>query len=201
MANTAAYSGLRWGELAALTADQIDQGGRVITVDRKVAEIAGHLYLVAPKNRKRRQTIYPRVTPTGYPLADRLAARAGQARAEQHAGTNPLGLIFPSPQRKYWRSSNINRNVLKRAYHAARWRDATGNGHRTPVVMLAADADLQDVELAYQRWWEVPEAIRTIVAGHGSTRAGRPGGVRGQDTAPWQRSAPQRAQYSARPYR
>jgi hypothetical protein len=49
MANTAAYTGLRWGELAALTADQIDPAGRVIAVDRKVAEIAGHLYLEAPK--------------------------------------------------------------------------------------------------------------------------------------------------------
>ena len=131
MANTAAYTGLRWGELAALTIGQIDQAARVITVDRKVAEIAGHLYLEAPKNRKRRQTIYPTTTPAGYPLADRLAARTGQARAEQHAGINPLGLIFPSPQGKYWRSSNFNRNVLKRAYHAARWRDTHGNGHWT----------------------------------------------------------------------
>ena len=131
MAHTAAYTGLRWGELAALTADQINPAARVITVDRKVAEIAGHLYLEAPKNRKRRQTIYPRATPAGYPLADRLAARAAQARAEQHAGANPLGLIFPSPQGKYWRSSNFNRNVLKRAYHAARWRDPAGNGHWT----------------------------------------------------------------------
>ena len=41
MANTAAYSGLRWGELAALTVPQIDQVGRVITVDRTVIEVAG----------------------------------------------------------------------------------------------------------------------------------------------------------------
>jgi integrase len=60
MANTAAYTGLRWGELAALTIGQVSQATRVITVDRKVAEIAGHLYLEAPKNRKRRQTIYRR---------------------------------------------------------------------------------------------------------------------------------------------
>ena len=131
MAHTAAYTGLRWGELAALTVGQVNQAARVITVDRKVAEIAGHLYLEAPKNRKRRQTIYPTATPAGYPLADRLAARAAQARAEQHAGANPLGLIFPSPQGKYWRSSNFHRNVLKRAYHAARWRDPAGNGHWT----------------------------------------------------------------------
>jgi integrase len=95
MASTAAYSGLRWGELTALTIPQIDQTGRVITVDRKVVEVAGHLYVEAPKNRKFRRAIYPRRTPAGYPLAEKLAARIEAARAEQEAGTNPLGLIFP----------------------------------------------------------------------------------------------------------
>jgi integrase len=126
MANTAACSGLRWGELTALTIAQVDQAGRVITVDRKVVEVAGHLYVEAPKNRKFRRTIYPRRTPAGYPLADRLAARIEAARAEQEAGTNPLGLIFPSPAGKHLRSSNFNRRVLKRAYLTAGWRDGDG---------------------------------------------------------------------------
>ena len=59
MATTAAYSGLRWGELTALTITQVDPAARVISVDRKVVEVAGHLYIEAPKNRKRRRTIYP----------------------------------------------------------------------------------------------------------------------------------------------
>jgi integrase len=71
-----AYSGLRWGELAALTIAQVDPATRVIAVDRKVA---GHLYLEAPKNRKRRRTIYPRTTPAGYPAG--RPARAGPRRA------------------------------------------------------------------------------------------------------------------------
>jgi hypothetical protein len=82
MANTAAYSGLRWGELAALTVSQVDLAGRVIGVDRKVVEVGGRLYMEAPKNRKHRRTIYPRRTPGGYPLAERLAARIAEARAE-----------------------------------------------------------------------------------------------------------------------
>jgi integrase len=131
MAVTAAYSGLRWGELTALTIAQIDPAARVIAVDRKVIEIAGHLYLEAPKNRKRRRTIYPRSTPAGYPLADRLATRLEQARAEQDAGTNPLRLIFPSPRGRHWRSSNYCRRVLAPAYQAAGWRDASGNGDWT----------------------------------------------------------------------
>jgi integrase len=78
-----------------------------------------------------RRTIYPRVTPSGYPLAERLAARVEVARAEQAAGINPLGLIFPSPAGKLWRSSNFNRNVLRRAYAAAGWRDGHGSGRWT----------------------------------------------------------------------
>ena len=131
MAVTAAYSGLRWGELTALTIGQVDPAARVIAVDRKVIEVGGHLYLEAPKNRKRRRTIYPRTTPAGYPLADRLAARIKQARVEQDAGTNSLGLIFPSPRGRYWRSSNYRRRVLAPAYQAAGWRDADDSGDWT----------------------------------------------------------------------
>jgi integrase len=128
MAHTAAYSGLRWGELAALTIPQVGLAPRAITVDRKVIEVSGHQYVEPPKNRKHRRTIYPRRTPGGYPLADRLAARVGQARAEQDAGTNPLGLVFPSPMGRRWRASNFGRNVLRPAYQVAGWRDADGNG-------------------------------------------------------------------------
>ncbi|MGH3151284.1 MAG: tyrosine-type recombinase/integrase [Streptosporangiaceae bacterium] len=131
MAVTAAYSGLRWGELAGLTIGQVDPAGRVISVDRKVVEVAGHLYIEPPKNRKYRRTIYPRCTPAEYPLAELLAARLEQARREQAVGANPLGLVFPSPTGKHWRSSNFNRKVLQPAYRAAGWRDADGRGRWT----------------------------------------------------------------------
>ena len=128
MANTAAYTGMRWGELTALTRSQIDTDTRVITVDRKVIEVAGHIYSEAPKNRKRRQTIFPRITPAGYPLAEKIATRVEEARAEREAGVNPMALLFPSPRGTYWRSSNFNRRVLTPAYLAAGWRDADHNG-------------------------------------------------------------------------
>ena len=128
MVNTAAYAGLRQGELFALTAGQIATATRVITVDRKLVEVAGHLYVEAPKCRKFRAAIYPVRTPDGYPLAAKLAARIEQARAEQDAGRNPLGLIFPSPRFRHWRSSNFDRRVLAPAYQAAGWRDEHGDG-------------------------------------------------------------------------
>jgi integrase len=131
MANVAAYAGLRQGELFALTTGQVAAAARVITVDRKLIEVAGQLYVEAPKCRKYRSTIYPVRTPHGYPLADRLAARVEQARAEQQAGINPLGLIFPSPRGGHWRSSNFDRRVLAPAYRAAGWRDEHGSGDWT----------------------------------------------------------------------
>jgi hypothetical protein len=73
-------------------------------VDRKVVEVGGHLFTEAPKNRKRRRTIDPRLTPAGYPLAERPAARVAEAAAEQSAGTNPAGLLFPSPTGRHWRT-------------------------------------------------------------------------------------------------
>ena len=49
MANTAAYTGLRQGELFALTAGQVDPAARVIDVDRKVIEVAGKLLPGRPR--------------------------------------------------------------------------------------------------------------------------------------------------------
>jgi hypothetical protein len=86
MANTAGYSGLRWGELIALTVQQVAPAARVIAVDRKIVEVAGRIYLEAPKGRKSRRTIYPRTTPAGYPLAERLTARIEKAAPSRRLG-------------------------------------------------------------------------------------------------------------------
>jgi len=97
-------------------------------VDRKVVEVGGKLLTGLPKGCKRRKTIYPARTPAGYPLAEKIAARIEQVRAEMAAGRNPLGLMFPSPRGRHWRSSNLDTRVLAPAYRAAGWRDDHGNG-------------------------------------------------------------------------
>ena len=131
MVNFAAYSGLRWGELAALAAAQIDAGLRLAGVGRKVIEVRGHLYVEAPKGRKRRRTVYPYRTPGGYPLAARVAERVVEVAAEQAAGRNPEGIMFPSPRGLCWRSSNFSRRVLKGAYLATGWQDTAGHAKWT----------------------------------------------------------------------
>jgi integrase len=131
MANVAAYSGLRQGEELALTIWQVTPASRVIAVDRKVVEVGGELLTGLPKGCKRRKTIYPARTPLGYPLAEKIEARIEEVKAEMAAGRNPLGLMFPSPRGKHWRSSNFDTRVLAPAYRAAGWRDADGNGKWT----------------------------------------------------------------------
>jgi integrase len=160
----AAYSGLRWSELAALTAAQVSQQARTVAVHRKVIEVRGHLYVEAPKNRKRRHTVYPDLTPQGWCLGERVAARIAAVGAEQDAGTNPLGLMFPAPAGGYWRSSNFRRRILESGYRAAGWRADDGSGRWTwhSLRHVFCTAALSDWRL------DVTDVAR--LAGHSNAR-------------------------------
>ena len=81
MVNIAAYSGLRQGELFALTTDQITPSSRVIDVDRKVIEVSGTLLTGLPKGCKRRKTI-----PLSIPSAPRRSTRW---RTRSRPGSRP----------------------------------------------------------------------------------------------------------------
>ena len=95
MASTAAYSGLRWGELTALTIAQIDTAARVITVDRKVVEVAGHLYIEAPSSALYRDRQLDRIRTGVYQWS------AGQ-RAAARTIPAPRGPAGPYPQHASW---------------------------------------------------------------------------------------------------
>ena len=131
MANTAAYTGLRQGELFALTIWQIDPAARVIDVDRKVIEVGGTLLTGRPRAASAARPSTPPAPRRATRWRSKIEARIEAARAEKKAGTNPLGLMFPSPRGKHWRSSNFDRRVLAPAYLAAGWRDPDGNGEWT----------------------------------------------------------------------
>ena len=140
MAYTAAYSGLRQGELFALTTGQIDPAARVIDVDRKVIEVSRDTAHRRAQRPQAPQDHLPRPHPAGLPAGRARSRPASRpARAEQEAGTNPLGLMFPSPRGTYWRSSNFDRRVLAPAYLTAGWRDPAGNG-RLDLAQPAARA-------------------------------------------------------------
>lgn len=108
-----AYSGMRWGEMAALTADRVDPVRRRIVVDRQVVEGRHGLVLAPPKNRRRRTTMYPARTPAGVELGSLLERRLGEVATD--------GLVFPSPAGCWPRRSNYRRNVFDPAAQAAGW--------------------------------------------------------------------------------
>ncbi len=81
---TAAYTGIRAGELAALRVRNVDLLHRKVTVAESVAEVASELHYGPPKNGKVRTIGIPRF------LAELLA--------EQVIGKEPGDLVFTGPQ-------------------------------------------------------------------------------------------------------
>lgn len=108
-----AYSGMRWGEHAALTADRVDLDRRRISVDRQVIETSHGLKLAPPKNRRRRTTMFPANTPAGVDLAALVERRLAELPAD--------GLVFPSPKGHWARRSNYRRNLFDPAATDAGW--------------------------------------------------------------------------------
>jgi integrase len=108
-----AYSGLRWGEHAALTADRVNVSLRRIVVDRQIIETRHAVKLAPPKSRRKRITMFPARTPTGVELAAMVTRRLAEIA--------PDGLLFPSPQGHWARRSNYARNVFHPAAAQAGW--------------------------------------------------------------------------------
>ncbi len=85
---------------------------RQVTGSSPVPPTGGSRVRQSSHLQQRRKRQFHGSGPGGYPLAERLAMRIEEAIAEQEAGTNPLGLVFPSPRGKHWRGSNFERRVL-----------------------------------------------------------------------------------------
>lgn len=121
MPYVAAYSGVRLGELLALTgADVTTRPHRVIRVEWQITEVAGKPQPKSrPKGRKRRRTTFPDRTPAttvypeGYPLAEMLHKRLAEVTKEER--------LFPTPAGGHWYRSNFSRRYFARAARAAEW--------------------------------------------------------------------------------
>lgn len=108
-----AYSGMRWGEHTALTADRVDLDRRRITIDRQVIETRNRLKLDLPKGRRRRVTMFPNTTPAGVDLAALVDKRLRELPAD--------GLVFPAPRGGWARRSNYGRNTWDPAARSIAW--------------------------------------------------------------------------------
>lgn len=93
---TAAYTGLRWGELAGLRPERVDTLRRRIEVADQLTEVNGELSFGPPKTKAGRRTVsLPRF------LADMLGEQI-------ESGAD---LVFPTPGREPMRRSNFRRRV------------------------------------------------------------------------------------------
>ena len=102
---TAAYSGLRWGELAGLRRCDVDLDGRTIAVRRKLAEVNGELSFGPPKSAAGRRTI-------GIPT---FVARSLAVHIELYALAGDDGLVFPSLDGQPMRRANFRQRVWEPA--------------------------------------------------------------------------------------
>jgi integrase len=100
---TAAFVGLRWGELAGLRVDKVDVLRRTIRVDEQLVDVGGRLTFGPPKTKAGIRSV---AIPAS--LADVLGA---------HVATPPArasGLVFPTPSGTPMRRGNFGK-VWRRA--------------------------------------------------------------------------------------
>ncbi len=152
------YTGLRWGEMAALTVGAVDLNRRRLHIDRTVSEADGRLIWKAPKDYEARSVPFPDF------IADDLSALM--------AGKGGDDLVFTASERgvlrvSHWRPRVFNpaRDSLKgfpkvtphdlRHTAASLVVSAGGNvlalarmlGHEDPSITLKVYADLFDTDL------------------------------------------------------
>lgn len=96
-----AYTGLRWGELAALRVRRVDLVRRRLLVAESVTEVNGRAVFGTPKTHQRRSVPLPRFLVE--PMAAQIAGRAGDE------------LVFTSPGGGVLRNNNFRRRVFDRA--------------------------------------------------------------------------------------
>jgi integrase len=101
----AAYSGLRWGELAGLRRCDVDLDNSLVTVTRKLGEVNGTLTFSPPKTAAGKRTV-------GIPS---FVARSLAVHIDLYALPGAEGLVFPSADGQPMRRSNFRRRVWEPA--------------------------------------------------------------------------------------
>ncbi len=104
-----AYTGLRFGELAALRTRALDFDRGRVAVDESVSDIRGRLVWGTPKGHERRSVPMPRF------LAQRIASRTASHSAEE--------LVFAAPQGGPLRNGNFRRRIFNPAIDRCRNAD------------------------------------------------------------------------------
>ncbi len=125
---TAGYSGLRWGEMAALRRRDVDLERRTLRVTRKLAEVNGDLSFGPPKTAAGRRTV-------GIPS---FVARSLELHLALYAEPGPDGLVFPAVEGGPMRRSNFRRRVWLPATEAVGVKGLRFHDLRHTAATLAA---------------------------------------------------------------
>lgn len=153
---TAAYTGMRWGELSGLDRANVDLGHGVIHVHPEVGalhEVGGKLFLGPPKTADSVRAVD--LPPFLTALLKRLLAR--------HA--HPM--VFPGARGGFQRRSNFNRRA---------WTPAVAGDPDRGVPPVLAGMHFHDLRHTHKTWLiedGIPEVVQARRLGH------RLGGVRG----------------------
>lgn len=124
--HTLAFSGLRFGELAALRVGSVDQARRRFRVEQSVTAVKGRLVWSEPKDHQRRTVPWP-------------AFLDGEVCAAMK-GKGPEDLLFPSPGGGVLRLRNMRRDWFDAAATAAGVDGLTPHELRHTAASLAVSA-------------------------------------------------------------
>jgi integrase len=156
MVVTAAYTGMRWGELAGLDHDNVDLDKGIIYVHPEVGalhEVGGKLFLGPPKTADSVRHIH--LPPF---LIDQLA---------QALTTHDYPIVFPGARGGFQRRSNFNRRA---------WTPAVAGDPDAGIPPILAGMHFHDLRHTHKTWLiedGIPEIAQARRLGH------RLGGVRG----------------------
>jgi len=141
-----AYTGLRFGEMAALTVGDFDMLRRRVNVRRSVTEVAGKLVWSTPKNHERRSVPFPR-----FLVADLATRMEGKAREDY---------VFSAPAGGVLRIATLRTRVFNPAVGKLRGLDDDGNPttdwprptlhdlrHTAASLAISAGANVKAVQL------------------------------------------------------
>lgn len=129
-----AYTGVRYGEMAALRVDRLDMLRRRAVIDLALAEVGGRALYSTPKTHQSRSVPIPRF------LVDELAELVQGKERDEHVFTRPDG----QPLRLSW----FRRAVFAPAVAAAGLDGLTPHGlrHTAASLAIASGADVKVVQ-------------------------------------------------------
>ena len=129
-----AYTGVRFGEMAALRVGRLDLLRRRATISEAVAEVAGRMVFSTPKTHQLRTVPIPRF------LVDELAPLV--------VGKGPQDLVFIGVKGAVLRLSHFRRSVFNSAVEATGLTGLTPHGlrHTAASLAIASGADVKVVQ-------------------------------------------------------